>query len=98
MIVNSIYKSSYLVNKDIFESFKDTFKDFNPRHINDSHAIRYGYKSKIMCGNILNGYISHLVGQLLPLKQITILTQNINFKKLFYLNQKIFLTASIMEF
>ncbi len=98
MIVNSIYKSSYLVNEDIFESFENTFKDFNPRHINDSHAIRYGYKSKIMYGNILNGYISHFVGQLLPSKQIIILIQNINFKKLFYLNQKIFLTASIMEF
>ena len=90
MIVGTIYKSSYFINEDIFESFKDTFKDFNPLHINDSHAIRYGYKSKIMYGNILNGYISHLVGQLLPSKQITILTQNINFKKPFYLNQKFF--------
>ena len=98
MVVGSSYNSSYVVSEDIFESFRNAYKDFNLLHINDGHAIKYGYKSKIMYGNILNGYISHFVGELLPLKEVIIITQNINFKKPFYLNESIFLSASIKEF
>ncbi len=98
MVVGSKYKSTYLVSEDIFVSFRDTFKDLNLLHTNDSHAVKHGYKSKIMYGNILNGYISHFVGELLPLKEIIILTQNINFKKPFYLNENISLSASVTEF
>ena len=98
MIVGSTYKSNYLVSEDIFVSFQNTFKDFNLLHINDNHAIKHGYQSKIMYGNILNGYISHFVGELLPLKEVIILTQSINFKKPFYLNENISLIASVMDF
>ena len=98
MIVGSIFKSSYLVSEDTFTSFRDTFKDNNSLHINDNHAIKHGFKSKIMYGNILNGYVSHLVGELLPLKEVIIVTQTIKFKKPFYLNQTISLSASINKF
>ena len=98
MIVGSTFKSSYLVSEDTFISFKDTFKDNNPLHINDNYATKHGFKSKIMYGNILNGYISHFVGELLPVKDVVIITQKINFKKPFYLNQTIFLSACINEF
>ncbi len=98
MVVGSTYKSNYLISEDVFVSFRDTFKDFNLLHIDDRHAVKHGYKSKIMYGNILNGYISHFVGELLPLKEVIILTQNINFREPFYLNETISLSASIIEF
>ena len=90
MIVNSIYKSSYLVNEDIFESFKDTFKDFNPRHINDSHAIRYGYKSKKCMRKHIEWIYLTSCWSIITLKTNNHLNSKHQFQKLFYLNQKIF--------
>ena len=98
MNLGSIFESKYTVGEKTFASFRDTFKDYNSLHTNDDHAIKNGFKSKIMYGNILNGYISHFIGELLPLKDIVIVTQTINFKKPFYLNDTIFLKAFIDEF
>jgi 3-hydroxybutyryl-CoA dehydratase len=98
MIVGSIFESSYLVCENTFISFRDTFKDHNPLHLSDQHAKKHGFKSKVMYGNILSGYLSHFVGELLPLKEIIIITQTINFNKPFYLNQTICLSACIKSF
>ena len=95
MNVGDIFKSEYMVDEKVFSIFRDTFKDYNPLHTNDDHAKKNGFRSKIMYGNILNGYISHFIGELIPLKEVVIVTQSINFKKPFYLNDRIFLSALI---
>lgn len=93
-----IIESNFVVGEKIFSSFRDTFNDRNPLHTDDNYAKENGFKSKIMYGNILNGFVSHFVGELLPLKEVVIVTQNISFKKPFYLNDKIYLKAIIDEF
>lgn len=98
MNIGNIFKSEYIVDEKVFSSFRDTFKDYNQLHINDNHAMKKGFKSKIMYGNILNGYISHFIGELIPLKEVVIVTQSINFKKPFYLDDKILLCALINDF
>ena len=46
-------------------------------------------------GNILNAFVSHFVGMLLPSREVMIQTQDINFHKPVYLNDEILLEASI---
>ena len=48
MNVGSIFESEYMISEKTFISFRDTFKDYNSLHTNDSHAIKNGFKSKIM--------------------------------------------------
>ena len=48
-----------------------------------------------MYGNILNAFISHFVGKLLPYREVMIQSQDINFHKPVYLNDDIQLEAGI---
>tara|TARA_Y100000591_G_C21679580_1_gene617360 strand:+ start:396 stop:788 length:393 start_codon:yes stop_codon:yes gene_type:complete len=98
MNVGHIFNSEYVIDEKIFSTFRDTFKDYNLLHTSDIHARKKGFRSKIMYGNILNGYISHFIGELIPIKEVVIVTQSINFKEPFYLDDRIFLSALINDF
>jgi len=50
-----------------------------------------------MYGNILNAFISHFVGMLLPSREVMIQSQDINFHKPVYLNDEIQLEARIEQ-
>lgn len=48
-----------------------------------------------MYGNILNAFVSHFVGMLLPSREVTIQLRDISFHKPVFLNDEIHLEASI---
>ena len=48
-----------------------------------------------MYGNILNAFVSHFVGMLLPLKEVMILSQDISYHLPVYMNDEIVLESSI---
>ena len=50
-----------------------------------------------MHGNILNGFVSHFIGEQLPIKNIVILSQNIKFNNPVYLNDHLQFNASVSE-
>ena len=80
---------------EIYNSFKQTFKDFNPLHTNEKYARERGFKDKIMYGNILNGFISYFIGEHLPMKNVLIYSQYIKFRKPVYLNDSLIFEATI---
>ena len=88
---------TYYVTPEVYTAFQLVSGDFNPLHIDYEFAVRKGFKEKVMYGNILNAFVSHFVGMLLPSKDVMILSQDINFHKPVYLNDEITLKASIDE-
>jgi len=50
-----------------------------------------------MHGNILGGFLSHLVGEVLPTKDVIIQTQTIHFRRPVYLNDELALTAVVAD-
>ena len=58
-------------------------------------AIEKGFASQVMYGNILNAFISHFVGMLLPTRDVMIQSQDISFHKPVFLNDDIQLDASV---
>ena len=86
---------TYQVTPEVYTAFQTVSGDFNPLHTNLEFAIRKGFKGKVMYGNILNAFISHFVGMLLPSQDVMILSQDINYHKPVYLNDEITLKASI---
>ena len=50
-----------------------------------------------MHGNILNGFISYFIGELLPSEKVMILSQNINYRKPVYLNDRLLFEAVVVE-
>jgi acyl dehydratase len=48
-----------------------------------------------MHGNILNAFISYFIGECLPVKNVVIQSQSIDFKKPVYINTKIQFIATV---
>jgi acyl dehydratase len=92
-----IFLMKFVITGDIYDSFKNTFKDFNELHTDDEYARSKGFKEKVMHGNILNGFLSCFVGELLPMKNTIIHSSSITYKKPFYLNDEVNLEANLVD-
>ena len=92
-----LFTCSFKVSPDVYEGFISIFKDTNPLHTNDKFAVSKGFTSKVMHGNILNGFLSYFIGECLPVKDVLIQTQEIKYLKPVYLNDQITLHAEIDE-
>ena len=82
-------KHTYQVTPDVYFSFQRCSGDFNPLHTDAAFAGEKGFPECVMYGNILNAFISHFVGMLLPTREVMIQSQDISFNKPVYLNDVI---------
>ena len=96
MNLNDTYSKSFIVTEDIYNGFIGIFNDHNILHTNEEYAKEKGFKSKVMHGNILNGFISYFIGECLPKKEVIIHSQEIQFKNPVYLNDELNFNAKIV--
>jgi acyl dehydratase len=90
-------KLKFVIDEGVYKGFITVFKDTNPLHTNAEYAVSKGFKECVMHGNILNGFISYFVGECLPTKDVIIHSQQINFSKPVYLNDKLEFEAEVDE-
>lgn len=76
----------FKVTDEVYEGFIHIFKDKNFMHVDDEQAKAKGFKSKVMHGNILNGFLSYFIGECLPVKNVIIHKQSIQYKNPMYLH------------
>ena len=86
---------TYKVTPDVYYSFQRCSNDYNPLHTDEAFAERKGFVGCVMYGNILNAFVSHFIGMLLPFREVVIQAQDISFHKPVYLNDEIQLEAGI---
>lgn len=86
---------TYKVTPEVYYSFQRTSNDYNPLHTDEAFANSKGFEGRVMYGNILNAFVSHFVGMLLPTREVMIQTQDINYHKPVYLNDAIQLEAGV---
>lgn len=91
------YQLAFVVNQQVYESFIHAFKDCNPLHTQDQFAQEKGFKSKVMHGNILNGFVSYFIGECLPVKNVIIHLQQIQFNNPVYMNTTLQFEATVAE-
>lgn len=85
----------YRVTPEVYYSFQRCSNDYNPLHTDEVFAHDKGFKSCVMYGNILNAFVSHFVGMLLPSRDVMIQSQEISYHKPVFLNDEIQLEASV---
>lgn len=85
---------TYHVTPDVYFGFQRISSDFNPLHTDEAFAKSKGFPERVMYGNILNAFVSHFVGMVLPSRDVMIQTQDIQFRKPVYLGDEIILKAS----
>lgn len=88
---------AYKVTNEIYESFLNLYRDINPLHVDEVHAEKNGFLGKVMHGGILNGFLSHFVGMVLPGKSAILLSVEIRYVKPNYLNDEIQVTGRVIE-
>ena len=91
------FQFRYSVTADVRDGFLALFEDRNPLHTDKAFAREKGFREEVMYGNILNGFISHFVGELLPVKNIIIHAQQIKYFKPFYCGDELTLKADLTE-
>jgi len=92
-----VFNQSYVVSDVLYQSFTDLFNDKNPLHINDEYAKSNGFNAKVMHGNILCGFLSHFIGECLPIKNVVLQCQDIKFMKPVYMNDTLVLVAEVED-
>jgi 3-hydroxybutyryl-CoA dehydratase len=91
------FQKEFQVTENIYDRFIDVYNDRNPLHTDSSFAKEYGFKDKVMHGNILNGFLSYFIGECLPAKNVIIHSQEIQYKNPVYIDQKLILDALIND-
>ena len=90
------FDETFNVSEATYNGFVAIFKDQNPLHTNTDFAVSKGFQSKVMHGNILNGFLSYFIGECLPTKDVIIHLQEIQFKNAVYLNDALQFKAEII--
>ncbi len=72
-------------------------KTQNPLHTDRAFAQEKGFSEAVMYGNILNGFISHFIGEALPVKNVIIHAQQIKFFKPFFCGDELTLKAELTD-
>ncbi len=93
--IGDYFEEIFIVSDETYGGFIQIFKDKNPLHTSENFAIDKGFKGIVMHGNILNGFLSYFIGECLPTKNVIIHSQEIQFKNVVYLNDKLKFKAEI---
>lgn len=93
-----LFKHRFLVTEKVWRGFMEVFGDRNPIHTDSAYACEKGFNDIVMYGNILNGFLSYFIGELLPLKNVIIHTQEIRFNNPVYLNDSLDFVAEVKDF
>lgn len=95
--IDDKFERSFTISESVYDGFIKTFGDNNPLHTDDQYAKKYGFKAKVMHGNILNGFLSFFIGESLPAKNVIIHAQDIQFKNPVYLNDTLLFQAVVSD-
>ncbi|MDQ0784185.1 MaoC/PaaZ C-terminal domain-containing protein [Chryseobacterium sp. W4I1] len=94
---NQAFRHQFKVDEQVYSGFISVFEDRNSLHTDEEFAKNKGFRSKVMHGNILNGFLSYFIGELLPTEDVMILSQTINFKNPVYLDDVLNFEAVVTD-
>jgi len=92
------FSHGYIIDDSVYQGFINIFLDRNPLHTSIEFAKKKGFISTVMHGNILNGFLSHFIGECLPTKNVIIHSQEIHYLKPVYLNDALELKVIVLDF
>ena len=97
----------FVVSQKVYEAFQQCSGDYNPLHTKVEFAKEKGFKECVMYGNILNAFVSTLIGECLPTKDVMINSQDITYRQPVFLNdeldaeltvEKIYESVNVVDF
>ena len=89
MRLDESFTHEWVITENIYNKFIDLSNDKNPVHTNKKFALKFGFKEKVVHGNLLNVFLSYVIGELLPTKSFVIIDQSIKYKNPIYIGMTI---------
>ena len=95
MKLQEIFSCDFTLSENVYQGFIDLFGDKNFLHTDAEFAKSHGFKDKVMHGNILNGFLSYFIGEKLPMKNVMILSQEIQYNSPVYMYDQLKFIAEV---
>lgn len=97
MKIGDKISQSFTISSDVHQGFTDLFNDRNPLHVDSAYANEKGFKSTVVQGNVLGGFLSYFIGESLPIKNVIILSQSINYHKPIFVGDELVLEGIVKD-
>jgi len=91
------FVESFEITPELLGGFIALFGDRHPLHTDPEYAKSLGFRSVVVHGNILCGFLSHFVGECFPEPDVMILSQNVKFPRPVYLNDRLRLDVVVLD-
>lgn len=91
------FEHKLAITQSLLTGFRELSGDVNPIHVDHDYAKSRGFRETISFGNVLGIGISYLVGMVLPVKEVIILKQSIDFQQPVYLNDTVKIEATVQQ-
>jgi 3-hydroxybutyryl-CoA dehydratase len=96
--VGQSWTHEWSISNKIYQNFLMLSNDHNLMHTNSNYAKSKGFRDKIVHGNILSCFISFFIGELLPVKDVVIIGQNIKYENAIYINDSVKLIVILSKY
>ena len=93
----TVAEHRYRISEAIWRAFTDLFEDRSPVHVDATHARAAGFEDRVMHGAILNGFVSHFVGMVMPGRRSLLLTVDMRYLTPSYLGDEILLRGEVTQ-
>jgi 3-hydroxybutyryl-CoA dehydratase len=91
------FVESFEITPELHSGFIALFGDRHPLHTDLDYAKSFGFRSVVVHGNILCGFLSYFVGECFPEPDVMILSQNVKFPQPVYLNDRLRLDVEVLD-
>jgi 3-hydroxybutyryl-CoA dehydratase len=91
------FQHRFAVTPELYQGFINLFNDRNALHTDQGFAKEKGFRDCVVHGNVLNGFLSFGIGECLPVKNVIIHSQEIQFKKPVYLHDAVTLQMEVTD-
>lgn len=88
---------TYRVTEAIHRAFLAAFDDRSPVHVDEAYARAAGFGARVMHGAILNGFVSHLVGMVLPGRRALLQSVDLRYLLPVFLDDELTLRAEVTQ-
>ena len=87
----------YQITKEKYLQFIAVSEDIHQLHMDSKYAKSKGFHDVVVHGNLLNCFLSNIIGMKLNIENVMIINQSINYRKPLYINDCISVKMNVKE-
>jgi len=97
LVVGIEREHEYVISEAVLEGFIALFGDRSAVHVDPDVARARGFADRVVHGSILNGFLSHFVGMVLPGHSALLLSADLRYLLPCYVGQRFRLRGKVVQ-